>query len=45
MKKSLYGLKQSPRHWYKRFDLVMTSYDFKRGNYDSCVYFKGNVDG
>ncbi|KAG8491200.1 hypothetical protein CXB51_014356 [Gossypium anomalum] len=27
---SLYGLKQSPRQWYKRFDSFMTSHDFKR---------------
>ncbi|KAG8475264.1 hypothetical protein CXB51_032125 [Gossypium anomalum] len=30
LKKSLYGLKQSPRQWYKRFDSFMTSHDFKR---------------
>ena len=29
LKKSLYGLKQSPRQWYKRFDSFMTSHDFK----------------
>ena len=40
LKKSLYGLKQSPRQWYKRFDSFMTSHDFKRSNFDSCVYFK-----
>ncbi|KAG8485819.1 hypothetical protein CXB51_019218 [Gossypium anomalum] len=45
LKKSLYGLKQSPRQWYKRFDSFMTSYDFKRSSFDSCVYFKKNSDG
>ena len=40
LKKSLYGLKQSPRQWYKRFDSFMLSRDFKRSNYDSCVYLK-----
>lgn len=39
-KKSLYGLKQSPREWYKRFDTFMLSQGFKRSNYDSCVYLK-----
>ncbi|KAG8497429.1 hypothetical protein CXB51_008736 [Gossypium anomalum] len=45
LKKSLYGLKQSPRQWYKRFDSFMTSHNFKRSSFDSCVYFKKNSDG
>ncbi|KAG8501645.1 hypothetical protein CXB51_004727 [Gossypium anomalum] len=45
LKKSLYGSKQSPRQWYKRFDSFMTSHDFKRSSFDSCVYFKKNNDG
>ena len=45
LRKSLYGLKQSPRQWYKRFDSFMTSHDFKRSSLDSCVYFKKNSDG
>nr|GEU71995.1 hypothetical protein [Tanacetum cinerariifolium] len=36
LKKSLYGLKQSPRQWYKRFDEYMLSNGFKRSSYDSC---------
>ncbi|KAG8483801.1 hypothetical protein CXB51_022649 [Gossypium anomalum] len=44
LKKSLYGLKQSPRRWYKRFDSFITSHDFKRSSFDSCVYFKKNSD-
>ncbi|GJS97386.1 retrovirus-related pol polyprotein from transposon TNT 1-94 [Tanacetum coccineum] len=40
LKKSLYGLKQSPRQWYKRFDEYMLSNGFKRSNYDSCVYYR-----
>ncbi|KAG8473406.1 hypothetical protein CXB51_035701 [Gossypium anomalum] len=44
LKKSLYGLKQSPRHWYKRFDSFMTSHDFKRSSFGSCVCFKKNSD-
>ncbi|KAG8488139.1 hypothetical protein CXB51_018349 [Gossypium anomalum] len=42
---SLYGLKQLPRQWYKRFDSFMTSHNFKRSSFDSCVYFKKNSDG
>ncbi|GJT58785.1 retrotransposon protein, putative, ty1-copia subclass [Tanacetum coccineum] len=40
LKKSLYGLKQSPRHWYKRFDHYILSNGFKRSSYDSCVYYR-----
>ncbi|KAG8497793.1 hypothetical protein CXB51_007423 [Gossypium anomalum] len=45
LRKSLYGLKQSPRQWYKRFDSFMASHDFKRSSLDSCVYFKKNSNG
>ena len=45
LKKSLYGLKQSPRQCYKRFDSFMTTHDFKRSNYDSFVYLKMSDDG
>jgi hypothetical protein len=40
LKKSHYGLIQSPRQWYKRFDAFMISQGFKRSNYDSRVYLK-----
>jgi len=38
--KSLYGLKQSPRQWNKRFDSFVTSHGFKRSVFDPCVYLK-----
>ena len=44
LKRSLYGLKQSPRQWYKRFDSFMLLHGLKRSDYDSCVYIKF-VDG
>ena len=40
LKKSLYGLKQSPRQWYKRFDHFMLESGFHRSIKDACVYFK-----
>lgn len=40
LNKSLYGLKQSPRQWYKRFDAFITKVGFRRSNYDSCVYVR-----
>nr|GEX22810.1 retrotransposon protein, putative, Ty1-copia subclass [Tanacetum cinerariifolium] len=45
LNKSLYGLKQSPRQWYKRFDVYMVSNGFSRSSYDSCVYFKEFAPG
>ncbi|KAG9446279.1 hypothetical protein H6P81_012407 [Aristolochia fimbriata] len=43
--KSLYGLKQSPRQWYKRFDSFMVKIGFCRSKFDNCVYFRKLVDG
>jgi hypothetical protein len=40
LKKSLYGLKQSPRMWYKKFDTYMLGLGFTRNKEDHCVYFK-----
>src|ERR1044072_4488089 len=34
LKRSLYGLKQSPRQWYKRFDSYMLKIGFVRCEYD-----------
>ncbi|GJX33127.1 retrovirus-related pol polyprotein from transposon TNT 1-94 [Tanacetum coccineum] len=45
LKKSLYGLKQSPRQWYRRFDVYMINNGFSHSNYDSCVYFKEFAPG
>ena len=45
LKKSLYGLKQSPRQWYKRFDSFMIDHGYSRSDYDSCVYHKRFHDG
>ncbi|XP_073133855.1 uncharacterized protein [Henckelia pumila] len=40
LQRSLYGLKQSPRQWYKRFDDFMLQQGYVRSKYDSCVYFR-----
>lgn len=38
LKRSLYGLKQSPRCWNKKFNQFLKSYDFKQCEADKCVY-------
>ena len=45
LKKSLYGLKQSPRQWYKKFDSFMLSQKYVRSEYDHCAYFKQFKNG
>lgn len=40
LKQSLYGLKQSPRQWNKRFDRFMLEQNFLRSEHDACVYVK-----
>jgi hypothetical protein len=40
LKKSLYGLKQSPRMWYQKFDTYILELGFVRSRVDHCVYSK-----
>ena len=40
MRKSLYSLKQAPRHWYKKFDSFMHRIGFKRCEVEHCCYAK-----
>ena len=40
LRKSLYGLKQSPRMWYQKFDSYVLQHGFSRSNVDHCVYVK-----
>ncbi|TXG74049.1 hypothetical protein EZV62_002628 [Acer yangbiense] len=45
LNKSLYGLKQSPRQWYKWFDSFMMTQKYTRSHFDHCVYFRKLQDG
>ncbi|KAJ9558432.1 hypothetical protein OSB04_013046 [Centaurea solstitialis] len=45
LQKSLYGLKQSPRQWYLKFDSFMRGVGYLRSDYDHCVYFRKLQDG
>jgi len=38
LKKSLYGLKQSPMQWYRWFDDFLVKTGLVRSNYDNCLY-------
>jgi hypothetical protein len=40
LKKSLYGLKQSPRMWYQKFETYILGLGFVRRRDDHCVYSK-----
>lgn len=40
LKRSLYGLKKSPRQWYKRFDYFVLTIGFQRSKFDHCLYFQ-----
>ena len=45
LKKSLYGLKQVPRQWYKKFDSFMVEYGFGGTASDHCVFVKKFSNG
>jgi hypothetical protein len=40
LKRSLYGLKQSPRMWYQNFDTYILSFRFVRSKVDHFIYSK-----
>lgn len=45
LKKSLYGLKESPRNWYECFNDFISTLDFERNRFDYCLYStKDNVN-
>jgi len=36
--KTLYGLRQSPRHWYDKINTILISIDLKSSLEDPCLY-------
>lgn len=38
LQKSLYGLKQSPNCWNRKFDTVLKSFSMERSSADDCIY-------
>lgn len=44
LKESLYGLKQSRRCWYRRFDKYVTRFRFQINTHYSCVFQRFSSD-
>ena len=45
LKKSLYGLKQSPRNWNKKFNKLVTTFGLIRSIADPCIYYGNGQKG
>ena len=45
LNRSLYGLKQTSRQWYKKFDAFMLKHGYKRSHADHCLYTKRDESG
>ena len=45
LKKSLYGLKQSPRAWFDRFTKSVKKYGYSQGQTDHTLFFKHSQNG
>jgi ATP-binding cassette subfamily B (MDR/TAP) protein 1 len=45
LKKSLYGLNQAPRQWYKKFESFMTNLGYRKAQPDYCVFTKRYAEG
>jgi len=42
LKKALYGLKQTPRAWFDKFSVVISSLGFVSNSYDPALFIKSN---
>ena len=42
--KTLYGLKQSGRHWYQKLVEIMTKLRFERSEVDQAVFYRRNIE-
>ena len=45
LKKSLYGLKQSPRAWFDHFSRVIKGHGYTQGQTDHTLFVKHTLDG
>ena len=45
LKKSLYGLKQSSRAWFKKFSMTLNRLGYKQGQADHTLFIKSTLEG
>ena len=45
LRKSLYGLKQSPRAWFERFGKVVKSHGYSQSQADHTMFYKHSNEG
>lgn len=45
LKRSIYGLKQSPRAWFDKLSAVVLSYGFRRAYSDHSVFVRQQTSG
>ena len=45
LRKSLYGLKQSPRAWFGRFERALTAYGYQQSQADRIMFYKKAENG
>jgi hypothetical protein len=43
LRRSLYGLKQSPRSWYDKFRKTMEKWSWQVSPYDPCVFLQSDL--
>jgi hypothetical protein len=45
LRRSLYGLKQTPRAWFEKFRNTLLSFTFTQSQYDSSLFFHTSASG
>ena len=45
LKRSLYGLKQSPRTWFKKFNMTLSRLGYKQGQVNHILFIKPTENG
>ena len=45
LRKSLYGLKQSPRAWFGKFSQALETFGMQKSKFDHSVFYKNSSSG